>query len=72
MRGATETFGLLDDDTAFQSTLPMRGATCGGRKMRRRDDISIHAPHAGSDCTTKTPLGFALISIHAPHAGSDG
>ena len=49
MRGATETFGLLDDDTAFQSTLPMRGATCGGRKMRRRDDISIHAPHAGSD-----------------------
>ena len=43
-------------------------------------NISIHAPHAGSDCLPRykgsdvphlVGLDGQLISIHAPHAGSD-
>ena len=33
----------------FQSTLPMRGATLGLQVYVYHLDISIHAPHAGSD-----------------------
>ena len=33
----------------FQSTLPMRGATNGNNERGNNDNISIHAPHAGSD-----------------------
>ena len=33
----------------FQSTLPMRGATAGQADIVRTNEISIHAPHAGSD-----------------------
>ena len=33
----------------FQSTLPMRGATAGGTRVRLWVCISIHTPHAGSD-----------------------
>ena len=55
----------------FQSTLPMRGAThvhVGGHRAR---DISIHAPHAGSDAVRGSAWRGGAISIHAPHAGSD-
>ena len=55
----------------FQSTLPMRGATalrCGDWIA---DDISIHAPHAGSDAGRVYHESVFKISIHAPHAGSD-
>ena len=45
----------------FQSTLPMRGVTRRFCRVARVKHISIHTPHAGSDC----------ISIHTPHAGSD-
>ena len=34
-------------------------------------EISIHAPHAGSDLSIRYPAVDSLISIHAPHAGSD-
>ena len=34
-------------------------------------NVSIHAPHAGSDFITQTPLWYRHVSIHAPHAGSD-
>ena len=33
----------------FQSTLPMRGATTDVYRHQPPTDISIHAPHAGSD-----------------------
>ena len=33
--------------------------------------ISIHAPHAGSDCYGSNCAGAIAISIHASHAGSD-
>ena len=35
--------------SSFQSTHPLRGATCRGSRRRRRGLISIHAPLAGCD-----------------------
>ena len=55
----------------FQSTLPVRGATC---VLLQRSDpriISIHAPRAGSDLRPKIERNDHGISIHAPRAGSD-
>ena len=39
----------------FQSTLPMRGATCDLLKQSFVIVISIHAPHAGSDQKSNHP-----------------
>ena len=53
MRGATyhpEHYAVYN---RFQSTLPMRGATNKIKGMREVCQISIHAPHAGSDSQTK-------------------
>ena len=56
----------------FQSTLPVRGATCPAFITSRKDKISIHAPRAGSDLEfLKCISGDFCISIHAPRAGSD-
>ena len=55
----------------FQSTLPMRGASCTVNLAFFISGISIHAPHAGSDQAGHCKVGDQLISIHAPHAGSD-
>ena len=38
----------------FQSTLPMRGATAHGKTISAFAEISIHAPHAGSDAKSAT------------------
>ena len=46
-------FGFL---FRFQSTLPMRGATVSYVGMQKALMISIHAPHAGSDCGKAFPL----------------
>ena len=55
----------------FQPTLPMRGATAHIPPADPYPPISTHAPHAGSDETTKARTTALLISTHAPHAGSD-
>ena len=55
----------------FQSTLPVRGATDGENWYVIYDDISIHAPRAGSDFSVVCPVYPGVISIHAPRAGSD-
>ena len=56
----------------FQSTLPVRGATCLISERHTDMTISIHAPRAGSDVLRINPLYYILaISIHAPRAGSD-
>ena len=56
----------------FQSTRPMRGATGGIPPALCRDDISIHAPHAGRDSPPASLVSTGQrISIHAPHAGRD-
>ena len=73
MRGATAISGREQLNKEFQSTLLMRGATlphpCDGPLYA----ISIHAPHARSDCSSSTLSSLVTdISIHAPHARSDG
>ena len=51
----------------------MRGATRQWRVLRDPSGISIHTPHAGSDCIDQSYRGLGQpISIHTPHAGSDG
>ena len=49
MRGATEVTTDNAQYLVFQSTLPMRGATMFKKYAKPLTDISIHAPHAGSD-----------------------
>ena len=57
---------------AFQSTLPVRGATGLDTPACNAERISIHAPRAGSDFRQRVRCGAAFaISIHAPRAGSD-
>ena len=50
----------------------MRGATFYLFCCTNGHQISIHAPHAGSDQVINGKTGRHNISIHAPHAGSDG
>ena len=49
MRGATTEEAERRAGEVFQSTRPMRGATCRQRRRAVNQDISIHAPHAGRD-----------------------
>ena len=52
MRGATATsITDLRPMIIFQSTLLMRGATQKAAQAAKEAKISIHAPHARSDCT---------------------
>ena len=55
----------------FQSTLPAKGATCGGRCPNKDCMISIHAPREGSDILAVLAGARQTISIHAPREGSD-
>ena len=60
-----------DAVSAFQSTLPARGATRFAPAKRQNARISIHAPRTGSDSHRAEPSVFHDISIHAPRTGSD-
>ena len=72
MRGATITVVITSPNGTFQSTRPMRGATCNTPISSMRIRISIHAPHAGRDgCRCLASMSVTKISIHAPHAGRD-
>ena len=57
---------------AFQSTLPMRGATC---KVLDRDvfifEFQSTLPMRGATRERCKNTGRTTISIHTPHAGSD-
>ena len=57
---------------AFQSTLPVWGATGRGWHTTDIMSISIHAPRVGSDRDVAPVRGQDGISIHAPRVGSDG
>ena len=58
--------------TAFQSTLPARGATNEVATYIAVERISIHAPCTGSDEKLPViPTSNYTISIHAPCTGSD-
>ena len=56
---------------AFQSTLPVWGATTPLTRSSEVRNISIHAPRVGSDTVEAGPQETAVISIHAPRVGSD-
>ena len=59
--------------TAFQSTLPARGATYADTdSCKFIKSISIHAPRTGSDIRLQFCPPHIDISIHAPRTGSDG
>ena len=53
------TFTLACIETAFLSTLPVRGATIPQRQRLQRYDISIHAPREGSDFSAGGKTGDA-------------
>ena len=52
---------LAEVPIAFQSTLPMRGATIRNLLIKWTTDISIHAPHAGSDTSSTDFWTFAVL-----------
>ena len=56
---------------AFQSTLPVRGATISLAFWAALKAISIHAPREGSDHLSDASFPGTEISIHAPREGSD-
>ena len=57
---------------AFQSTLPVGGATTLFCHLLPSKMISIHAPRGGSDLDAALPRHASTgISIHAPRGGSD-
>ena len=57
---------------AFQSTLPVWGATAYDDRLIDGLGISIHAPRVGSDLQSQgVAVGANGISIHAPRVGSD-
>ena len=66
---------IVTDSTieyAFQSTLPLRGATRAGADTIAMPVFQSTLPLRGAT-HIKDPLRLALrISIHAPLAGSDG
>ena len=41
---------LFASTSRFQSTLPVKGATCSCSKSTAISEVSIHAPSEGSDC----------------------
>ena len=55
----------------FQSTLPLRGATCTLFSKNKIKLISIHAPLVGRDSQGKGKHNRKNISIHAPLVGRD-
>ena len=59
----------------FQSTLPTRGATQFRQNCDRRDQVSIHAPHTGSDLrkirTAGAKPSFNPRSPHGERRGCD-
>ena len=63
--------GTIATATAFQSTLPARGATEANNYHVLGVRISIHAPRTGSDINIFHIASQLKISIHAPRTGSD-
>ena len=52
----------------FQSTRPIRGATCAQSIVEFDQDISIHAPHTGRDTPWSTPwTGSPYFNPRAPY-----
>ena len=56
MQGATVKRSINRSEKTFQSTLPMQGATTYTKEDNDKIRISIHAPYAGSDSSSKILL----------------
>ena len=57
----------------FQSTRPIRGATCAQSIVEFAQDISIHAPHTGRDTPWSTPwTGSPYFNPRAPYGARRG
>ncbi len=55
----------------FQSTPPVRGATCVAGKCPLAQNISIHAPRAGGDTVClKNPLIYTAFQSTPPVRGA--
>ena len=61
----------MNNEIQFQSTHPVRGATCGWAHHGQPHSISIHAPREGCDMLFHQRASACLISIHAPREGCD-
>ena len=70
MRGATSVSFGNSAGIVFQSTLPMRGATIITKRLSLKAKISIHAPHAGSDCNEKSCSFYAKFQSTLPMRGA--
>ena len=65
-------YALYLEESKFQPTLPLRGATGQPGDVLRCQDVSTHAPLAGSDVPRRNHHAIASqVSTHAPLAGSD-
>ena len=63
---------IIYTNSKFQSTPPARGATPNLFYLSLMDNISIHAPREGGDCSTPASERRShRISIHAPREGGD-
>ena len=65
----TKTYDAMTQ--AFQSTHPVRGATCSRHVPASSSKISIHAPREGCDGIALFFCRHVDISIHAPREGCD-
>ena len=61
----------LADDQAFQSTLPVWGATAARDHYDKEDLFQSTLPVWGATLARDYPGAVADISIHAPRVGSD-
>ena len=59
------------DVIAFQSTPPVKAATCKRQGYRLSRRISIHAAREGGDSQGRANQTNRLISIHAAREGGD-
>ncbi len=71
MRGATAQEIETAEQMRFQPTLPVRGATPGGRCWSDVSPFQPTLPVRGATAWAPTTTRRSLISTHAPRAGSD-
>ena len=72
MKAATvRSMGDDSDDMIFQSTPPVKAATCNASRVLPTIIISIHAAREGGDDSVQVRKFAHVISIHAAREGGD-
>ena len=72
MKAATLDAWLTTECGEFQSTPPVKAATCTATRLQAFRAISIHAAREGGDASRVTAKVETPISIHAAREGGDG